>query len=388
MHSALPVPGMLHRQSTRSHQANIGGSAILGAAVNDEAPSQYVRPEPTVLHVTQAFGAGVATAMSQYAASLPELNHQALVSVRDEVVSSRITDPFAQVTVLDNLGQLSRRYRHRESTPEIIHCHSSWAGVLVRTARRPYGTRIVYSPHALAYSAKRWFEMRAWTRAVEWALRGRADAYGAVSSHEADQLKRLGIPSSKIFVVRHFIPVPEQLNPTMPDAVVAVGRICTQKNPAFFAEVAKRLTGGTGTGGNPLHFYWVGAGDVRFTRLLEESGVTVTGWMDRDALMRFLEERAIVLVHGAHYEAGAPLALLEAMSLGVPVVARHIPSIADLSSIPFVEDAREAATVMRDLLATGSFNQLAEACRQEVREKFNLSAQRSALAEMYGLSLS
>lgn len=386
MQYSLPVSGLLKQQSVRGTGPRAGGDTALGTAVNDAVTARYAISQPAVLHVTQAFGAGVATAMAQYAASLPELKHEALVSARDEVVSSQIMDPFAQVTILENLGELSRRYRRLESTSEVIHCHSSWAGVAVRTAKRPSGARIVYSPHALAYSAKRWYEVRSWTRAMEWALRGRADAYGAVSSHEADQLKRLGIPGSKITIVRHFLPVPEQVEPRTPDAVVTVGRVCTQKNPAFFAEAAKRLAGTVGPDGRPLRFFWIGAGDEKYTRLLQESGVTVTGWMDRDALMRFIKERAVVLVHGAHYEAGAPLALLEAMSVGVPVVARRIPSVADITSIPLVEDARQAATAVQELLATGGLDQLAEACRREVRERFSLAAQRSALAELYQLS--
>jgi glycosyltransferase involved in cell wall biosynthesis len=197
----------------------------------------------------------------------------------------------------------------------------------------------------------------------------------------------LGIPHSKIFCVPHFVPVPEERRRGMPDAIVAVGRICTQKNPAFFAEVASQLSSQSAGNPAPLRFYWIGAGDATLTRLLEASGVTVTGWLDREDLLKFVEERAAMLVHGAYYE-GLPLALVEALSLGVPVVARRIPSLADLDSITLVGTAREAAATVLDLLQTKTLDVLAEAGRQEVRQKFSLLAQRSALTELYALDRS
>ncbi|WP_346536008.1 glycosyltransferase family 4 protein [Micromonospora sp. DPT] len=322
--------------------------------------------------------------MSQYATSLDELSHEALVSAREEAVSPQIAASFSRLTVLSDLRELRSHYRSRVVTPAIVHCHSSYAGALVRMERRPRGTRVVYSPHALAHSARRWYEPRAWTAGIEWALRGRADAYGAVGAFEADQLMALGIPRSKVFVVPHFVPVPDQPRAGSPDAIVAVGRVCAQKNPAFFAEVARRLAQQPGPSGGTLRFYWAGGGDPALTRMLEESGVSVTGWLDREELLRFLSERAVVLVHGAHYE-GLPLALLEAMSLGVPVVARRIPSLVELTSPALVESADEAASTVRDLISTDAIDVAAKTSQEEVRQKFNLARQRDVLAAMYGL---
>jgi glycosyltransferase involved in cell wall biosynthesis len=340
---------------------------------------------PEVLHVTEAFGAGVATAMGQYARSFPASRHRALVSVRPESVAPDTTSGFAELDALPSFRVLAREYSRRAGRPDVVHGHSSKAGALVRLAARPGSARIVYSPHALAHSDRRWHEPRYWGRFVESALTSRADAYGAVSAHEADQLHRLGIPRHRIFEVPHFVPVPAIHRPAEPDAIVAIGRVCPQKDPAFFAATAAGLRSDLTLSDRRLEFYWIGAGDPGLTRLLQDAGVQVTGWMDRSKVLRFLEERAALVVHGARYE-GLPIALAEAMSVGVPVVGRRIPSLAKLNSVLFVDSAAEAVDTSRTLLRTGLLAELSLAVRDEVRRKFSRDNQREALNRLYGVT--
>lgn len=94
---------------------------------------------PVVLHVVEAFGGGVAAAVRDYARATPECEHHLLCNLRPEAVNLETNwdDDFSSVRSLPG-GHLANitatRWAIREVKPDVIHSHSSYAGVYARLA--------------------------------------------------------------------------------------------------------------------------------------------------------------------------------------------------------------------------------------------------------------
>ncbi len=91
-----------------------------------------------------------------------------------------------------------------------------------------------------------------------------------------------------------------------------LGRICYQKNPMLFNEIAKALPG--------IHFLWIGDGELR--EELTSSNIGITGWLDRkNALSRSVSADVFLLT--SLWE-GLPISLLEAMYMKKPCVVNDV----------------------------------------------------------------
>ena len=109
--------------------------------------------------------------------------------------------------------------------------------------------------------------------------------------------------------------------------VGGIGRLQPQKDPEFALRVAAELK----ARGKPIHFVWIGDGPLKqaLLRLGAEIGMsdkmTIDGWRN-DAAGRVAG--LDLLLMPSRFE-GLPLALLEAMHAGVPVMARDVDGIAE-----------------------------------------------------------
>jgi glycosyltransferase involved in cell wall biosynthesis len=78
--------------------------------------------------------------------------------------------------------------------------------------------------------------------------------------------------------------------------------------------------------GRAVEATWVGAGeDQAGLAMLEAAGVRVTGWLPSAEVAAVLARHSVYL-HTATWEAAAPIAVFDAISAGVVVVARRIPA--------------------------------------------------------------
>lgn len=232
--------------------------------------------------------------------------------------------------------QVSRAIK--AASPDLVHAHSTWAGVYTRVlgSRSP----ILYQPHCFAFEdVTRPRMLRSAFRFAERLLAPRTAGVVALSSHERASAQQLGhrdvflVPNTPTVAARRaadFVRTP---------VVSMVGRIAPQKDPAMFGEIAALV--------RSVHpvvtFRWIGDGDSTMKRGLLESGVEVTGWLDDADLIEALGSSALYL-HTAAYE-GFPLSLLDACALGVPIIARDIPALGGMSIHKF-SSATEAARLV------------------------------------------
>ena len=367
---------------------------------------------PTILHVVESLGSGVTTALEDYLRSTPDYVHVVLGWRRR---GAQTGDELARLAAgvlplpAGRLAQLRAVRRWvEELRPDIVHAHSSFAGVYARLLPRRLAGAVVYTPHGFSFERR---DVPAPLRAVFWlaeaALSLRRADVAAVGPREAELARRLPGRQHVTYVpnvIRLMEPVKPPAaaeepveppaaaeEPVEPPAaaeagappclrLATLGRITPAKDPGFF----RRLVLLGRELGLPLRWIWVGGGEPAEEQRLRDAGVVVTGWSSRPAALGWLAT-ADVYVHTAAWE-GSPVSVLEAAALGLPIVARRNPALAALG-MPSSGETPEALIEAIGPLVDGH-------CRAELRKhserllrQHRPEAQREALERVYATAL-
>lgn len=294
-----------------------------------------------VLHIAESFKAGVRTAILTYVHSCPEVSHSLLASTgRAHAPMDVPDDAFAHHAHLpDNPAAAVMRIRRavREWDPDVIHAHSSFAGVYARLAVRsdPHH-RIVYTPHAFSFERLDLSPARRRVaEAVERQLSRNTWAIAACSPREAHLAATMH--------ARHVVYVPNiagsrfrehpsrDYSASRPDQraggprLACVARIAPQHDPSFITKFLEILHATL----PDAQLIWIGDGLPEMTRRLEAAGVHVTGWLSTDQELGVLDG-VDALIHPGVWD-GMPMAVLEASALGMPILARRAPSLEGVS---------------------------------------------------------
>lgn len=318
------------------------------------APDAVRRDGLDVLHVVESYGAGTATAVRQYVESTPDVRHslvRRLRNDRDHADDGELALFHEVREMRPGLLPAVRDVRRavRELAPDVVHAHSSKAGVFVRVTPRT-GARVVYTPHCFASERQDLGRVaRAAVLLVERALARRTDAFAACSPRELEIARRIG-PRAEHVLVPNIAPddLPVVDGPEIDGPrrdVVTLGRIAAQRDPDFLVGLASVL-------GRDVAVTWVGDGDQDAAERLRLAGAEVTGWLPRSRALEVLA-RARVYVHTALWDA-APMSVVEAHALGVPVVVRRTAATAGMPDAWVVGTVEEMAARVRRLLASDS----------------------------------
>lgn len=289
--------------------------------------------------------------------------------------------PASDAAALRRLRRLFAEHR-----PDVVHAHSSKAGVLARVAAKAAGVKtIYYSPHGYGFLMRdRPAASRALYKALERVM-GRIGETVAVSPSEAAVARSLTSRPVHVVSDAYLGDFPARL-PHDGLVVGSCGRLTAARDPDAWVLLAQRLTDSR----NGLRMLWVGGGEdeAKVRVNLENMNLTakteVTGWLPAEEARRRLAG-VDIFVHYSKWDA-LPNAVLEALAAGAAVVASDIPGNRDAVG--------DAGVLVRDEVA------LLEACqrlidrpderlrlgaagRERVRREFSRERQLDALSRLY-----
>lgn len=213
--------------------------------------------------------------------------------------------------------------------PDVIHCHSAKGGFIGRWVGALTGVRTLYTPHAFSFlsadsrwkrKAYLWFEKIAKLNSVLLACS---------ESERELAVRQVGYRKDRTLVWHNAVPdIAKMSDGTVNDRYVCyIGRPSYQKNTFFLLDVAKEVI----KRHPEIKFYLVGAGyyspDLEeVERRIAEYGLkdsfVMLSWVSHDKTLEYINGSLFYLTC-ARYE-GLPLAVIEAMSQGKPVIASDV----------------------------------------------------------------
>jgi hypothetical protein len=295
-------------------------------------------PNLKVVHIVEALAGGVHTYFKELSFFFgdSEVKEDIETTIiystnRKEVDSKKINEEFSKGVSLVELNMVRefspfqdlKSLLHlikelRRIQPDVVHLHSSKAGVLGRVACFLLfkKTNLFYTPHGYSFLRTDTSNLnKKFYHAIERSFQG---IFGGATIACGDTEFEIAKTIGKSHLVRNGIDIEKvqkysSKNNNTVLTIGIVGRITSARNPTLFNEIALRHSN--------LNFVWIGDGELQ--PLLTAPNIGITGWfLDREDALTALNN-IDVYIQTSLWE-GLPIAVLEAMAMQKPVLATNI----------------------------------------------------------------
>jgi glycosyltransferase involved in cell wall biosynthesis len=223
---------------------------------------------------------------------------------------------FSPIHDLKSVYKLTKELK--KINPDVIHLHSSKAGVLGRFAYFFLfkKKKLFYTPHGYSFLRT---DISKSTRNIYWKIEKAFQFLAnstivACGDSEYEISKKIG--TSRL--VRNGIDINAvnenfSIHKNTKLTVGIMARITAARNPKLFNEIALKFP--------DFNFVWIGDGELR--HVITAPNIRITGWiLDRKTVLKELDNIDIYMQISL-WE-GLPIAVLEAMALQKPVIATNI----------------------------------------------------------------
>ncbi|MFZ0594025.1 MAG: glycosyltransferase family 4 protein [Bryobacteraceae bacterium] len=229
--------------------------------------------------------------------------------------------PAQDFTALKEVVTLLRNIK-----PDLVHCHTSKAGVIGRVAARIAGVPVVYTAHTWSFADG---TSRLWKLVGRPSERLAAKWTGKIiavsDSNRALAVEQRVVPTGKVVTVHNGIcDTWLRARPNERDVprIVMVARFAPQKNQMQLVETAASLE-------IPFLLTFVGDGP---TRPAVEAAAYQAGLGDRVEFLGIRKDTDRILADSSIFALatnweGFPITILEAMRAGLPVVATDVDGV-------------------------------------------------------------
>lgn len=283
-----------------------------------------------IIHVMECFAGGTFNFLVDLTNELSDEEHIVIYGTNRENTPKNFKDLFNK-----NVKFIEWKTAQREMKPlkdikalwelytilkkidniDIIHLHSSKAGFLGRIVSFLLGKskKTIYTPHAISFLR---LDVSSKKRKIFIWMEKFASFFGgkivACSQSEKEVIEEQGI-KNVTFINNGIKPleIEKKVNTSDKITIISVGRLSIQKNPKLFNDIALEFID------NPnIQFIWCGDGELKSE--LTSPNIKCTGWIERKTLENYLANADIYL--STSLWEGLPLSVLEAMSIGLPVI--------------------------------------------------------------------
>jgi glycosyltransferase involved in cell wall biosynthesis len=298
-----------------------------------------------------------------------------------------------------------RRYLIQHGPFDVVHCHSTKAGLVGRLSALRLGARVIYTPHAFfSMSPENGLAGRSAIRLLEFSLSLISDAIICVSQEELDHAVGLGIAPFKLHVVPNGIDervarraklrraeMRRRFGLAQNDVCIGfVGRLAPQKDPQLLLAAFLRIIAELPP---DVRLVLVGDGPLMpdLTAMAGKAGVNdrvhLAGEIDGLTAMSAFDVFALP----SRYE-GFPYVLLEALAMSLPVVATAAGGVRAMIAdgengfvVPPQDVDRFAHALLQVATLAGLREQMTEFARRR-SARFSLSRMVSETEMVYRLS--
>ncbi len=278
-----------------------------------------------VLHIVEAFGGGVFTVLCDLINGLsdeyeiviayslrPQTPKDFKKYFNENVKFIEVKNFTRSINLKKDLKALKEiRNIVKEEKPDVVHLHSSKAGILGRLGIHGKKIKKFYNPHGFSFlklddsRLKRFiYKMIEKGAAI---VNPRCTIVGCSKGEyeEAKKLNKNSVCINNGINIEKLEQETKKLTEKKIDydnlKICTVGRIGFQKNPKLFNEIAQNFPN--------LQFTWIGDGELR--NELTSPNIKITGWKERKEVLQELNNNDIFLLTSL-WE-GLPISLLEAM---------------------------------------------------------------------------
>lgn len=273
----------------------------------------------------------------------------------------QLSGASARVRVLDgtlrSLVTALRRVR-----PDLLHTHGYKAGVLGRLAARLAGVPVVSTFHSgerPPFPVNVYFWLDRWT------------SFLAARRISVSEAIRARVPFRSTMIPSYVVATDAPPVGPLPRRIGFVGRLSAEKAPDLFCEMARRAPAG-------LEWHMWGDGPMR-ARLEAEHGDLVR-FHGAVADLSECWTSIGALLMPSRFE-GLPLAALEALAAGVPVLASRVgglPTIVEPGTTGWLHEAGDIDGALADLARWRALDEataaaMRRACHAHVRANFSES---------------
>lgn len=285
----------------------------------------------TILHITECLGSGVLYYVKNLCSwqikdfrvvvaysTRPETPENFKDQFDDSVEFIKVDGFTREISPLNDLQAFHNiRKIVRCVQPDLIHLHSTKAGVLGRWAINNNRYKILYSPHAYSFLMEDCDNLH---RKFYESVEKMSNRKNVITVTDID-----GELEASRKVTRNAICIPNGISCAEMDEIICqamdlikqgkvkknyektvcmIGKAVPQKNPQLFNMIAEQM--------KDIHFIWIGAGPLEYE--LKSSNIEITGWVSRaEAIAKIIV--CDMLLFTSKWES-LSIALLEAMYVG------------------------------------------------------------------------
>lgn len=328
-----------------------------------------------------------------------------LISLNRDIKLVEISELIRDISPAKDLKAFWKIYLLiKKNKYDIVHCHSSKAGILGRLAAWLAGVpKIFFTVHGWGINEYQHWLGRYFYTCIECLAAAVSTKVVCVSESDMLKARKLKIAAhDKLVVIYNGMPEPKvqegllrkELGTGKEDIIIGtVARLAPQKAPFFLLEVAERMISRDSCPGKKrLYFVLIGDGPLRSEceRFLDDRGLK-----DRVCLLGTREEAAElvrdfdIFVLFSRWE-GLPLTIIEAMMAIRPVVANAVGGVGELVKhnetglLINKLDANEAEKALLDLVSEPDRRlSMGQAGRQRASELFNIDKMLEKYSELY-----
>jgi len=212
---------------------------------------------------------------------------------------------------------------------DLVHAHSTFAGVAVRIAFRLLSrhTKVIYCSHGWAFDRVATKYVNYFYGRIELTLSYLTDAIICISNHDYQSAKNVGISQARLILISNAIssklPFISKVEwPDVSHRLLFIGRFDKQKGVDIFIDAMRDI-------GSDVFAYLIGC------PVLDEDNITslpanvkAIGWLPRDMVQQYILSTHVVVVP-SRWE-GFGLTALEAMRANKPVIASRVGGLVEL----------------------------------------------------------